>query len=405
MGMGKVFEIHRHMKDVEGALRRCEEDAAVSPENRKAIASFARDRLAKGVGRLRVSKCVYCLRYLAGWLKIPFADATKDDLIGLVGSIEGKPYADASKKDFKAVLKLFYKWLKGNDEIFPPEIAWLRLRMKNVAHKLPEELVTEDEVLQMAGKTFNLRDKAFVLVLYETGCRIGELMSLRMKHVLYDQYGAILRVTGKTGDRRVRIISSAPALSAWMQMHAKRDDPESTLWPPLSCSHHYQPHCADHQSLYKLLKELGARAGIRKRIYPHLFRHSRATALAGKLTEAQMKEYFGWTQSSDMASVYVHLSGRNVDDAMLALQGMAKPAEKKEERMLVQNCPRCQEKNSPDSKFCVRCGSPMEVRIMMEAEKDRKSGDDVMNSLMQNSEVREFLLRKVVEMGLEKRLA
>jgi len=33
------------------------------------------------------------------------------------------------------------------------------------------------------------------------------------------------------------------------------------------------------------------------------------------LTEAQMKEYLGWVGDSRMASTYVHLSGRNIDDA------------------------------------------------------------------------------------------
>ena len=36
-----------------------------------------------------------------------------------------------------------------------------------------------------------------------------------------------------------------------------------------------------------------------------------------------MKEYFGWTQASDTAAVYVHLSGRDVDSALLKLAGKA----------------------------------------------------------------------------------
>lgn len=403
--MEKGYEAYRNMKDVEGALRRCREDAEVSPENKAVIDSFAKQRLAKGIGRLRVAKCVYCLRFMAKWLAKPFDKATKEDLISMVGGLENKPYSENTRHDFKVVLKMFYKWLKGNDESFPPEISWLKAVLKNKTHKLPEELLSEDEVLAMARKAEHPRDKAFVLVLYESGCRIGELLSLRMKNVLFDQYGAILRVTGKTGDRRVRIISSAPALTAWISIHAHADDPECSLWPPLDTSHRHYAHEVDHQSMYQKLKLLASRAGIKKRIFPHLFRHSCATALAGKLTEAQMKEYFGWTQGSNMAAVYVHMSGRDVDNALLALQGMVKPEEKKEEKMLLQGCPRCHEKNSPGSKYCIRCGSPMEVRQMMEMEHERKTGDEVMNTLMQNSEVREFLLRKVVEMGLEKRLA
>ena len=39
--------------------------------------------------------------------------------------------------------------------------------------------------------------------------------------------------------------------------------------------------------------------------------------MANYLTEAQMNVYFGWTQGSDMPGVYVHLSGRDIDDAIL----------------------------------------------------------------------------------------
>jgi len=40
------------------------------------------------------------------------------------------------------------------------------------------------------------------------------------------------------------------------------------------------------------------------------------------LTEAQMNIYFGWAQGSDMHGVYVHLSGRDVNDAILKVNGV-----------------------------------------------------------------------------------
>ncbi len=402
--MAADFEIHKHMKNIDAALRRCNEDKGVCAANKAIIDSFAKDRLAKGIGRLRVSKCVYCLRFLAHWLRKPYSEASKEDLIRLVGEMENQPYAEHSKHDFKAVLKLFYKWLKGNDEIYPPEISWLKAKLRNSAHKLPEELLTEDEVLRIAKAADNPRDRAFILILYESGCRIGELLSLKMKNVVFDQYGAVLRVTGKTGDRRVRIVSSAPALATWIQNHIKADDPECSLWPPLCNPFKFRDTPMDHQAIYHKVKEIAVRAGIRKRVFPHLFRHSRATSLAGKLTEAQMKEYFGWTQGSGMAAVYVHMSGRDVDNALLALHGLAKPEDKTEEKMRMRPCLRCKENNSPIATFCIRCGSPLEIQAIVQAENARKVGDEVMDSLMQNAEVREFLMRKVAEMGLAKKL-
>ena len=397
------FVVHRSQANIDLAYGRVEKDAAVCAKNKQLIFSFSRDRLAKGVGRMRMTKCIYCLRFMARWHKTPFDKATKDSLMQLVNMVDAQPYAPASKHDFKTILKMFFKWLKGNDEAFPPEISWLKPRLKN-KHKLPEELLTEEEVFKLAKAADNPRDRAFVLVLYETGCRIGELLTLKMKNVQFDQYGAVLRVTGKTGDRRVRIISSAPALSSWVGIHAKAEDPEAPLWPPLSTGYKYHQQSLGYESLYLMLKELANRAGVRKKIYPHLFRHSRATALAGKLTEAQMKEYFGWVQASDMASVYVHLSGRNVDDAMLALQGLKKPESDKEDTLKLCFCPRCKEKNSPIAKFCLRCGSPMQTQTMMEVEHERQVGDEVLNKLMQKQEFKDLMFKMAVELGLDKKL-
>ncbi|RLF00099.1 MAG: hypothetical protein DRJ59_07465 [Thermoprotei archaeon] len=44
---------------------------------------------------------------------------------------------------------------------------------------LSEELLTEEEVKRLVKHATNLRDKALILTLYESGCRIGELLSLR----------------------------------------------------------------------------------------------------------------------------------------------------------------------------------------------------------------------------------
>ena len=49
----------------------------------------------------------------------------------------------------------------------------------------------------------HIRDKSFIQTLYESGCRIGELLALQIKHVKIDDFGAVLLVNGKTGQRRV----------------------------------------------------------------------------------------------------------------------------------------------------------------------------------------------------------
>jgi len=190
-----------------------------------------------------------------------------------------------------------------------------------------------------------------VLVSYESGARIGELLNMRIKDVTFDDLGAVTMVTGKTGDRRIRLVASAPALAEWINSHPERENQEAFVWP------------IGYRAVDKLFKGLARKAKIKKRITPHLFRHSRATHLATKLTEQQLKQLMGWTMGSKMAQVYVHLSGRDLDNALLELHGL-KAQERKEEKFRVKVCPRCEEKNSPDAMYCKRCAFPIDAEAM-----------------------------------------
>ncbi|HID73275.1 TPA: hypothetical protein EYP38_05010, partial [Candidatus Micrarchaeota archaeon] len=247
-------------------LELIEKDKLICKVNKRDIAAFVKMRLAKGSGYGRLAKVLYCLRNLAVWIKKPFRKATKNDLVALIGDLEGQGYAEHTKYDYKIVLKLFYKWLLGNDEDTPAIIKWLRPKLKNDKNKLPEELLTEEEVLRMAEAAENERDKAFVLVLYESGCRIGEILSLQLKNVNFDQFGAVIRVTGKTGDRRVRLVSSASTLASWMNYHPFKGEPDAMLWYAKGSMRRNRIACLSHTTVNQLLKIIAKKAGVKKNV-------------------------------------------------------------------------------------------------------------------------------------------
>ena len=95
-----------------------------------------------------------------------------------------------------------------------------------------------------------------------------------------------------------------------------------------------------------MLREVAQKAGIDKPINPHHFRHPRATDLAKKLTEAQLCQYMGWIQSSREAATYIHLSGRDMDKAILTLHGLAEE-ETEEEHSKKSNAPGVALKTTP----------------------------------------------------------
>jgi len=72
---------------------------------------------------------------------------------------------------------VFYRWLRKCEH--PEEVSWIRIKVKS-APKLPEELLTVEEINKLVNAAEHVRDKAFILTLYESGCRIGELLALQI---------------------------------------------------------------------------------------------------------------------------------------------------------------------------------------------------------------------------------
>ncbi|PTD93804.1 integrase, partial [archaeon SCG-AAA382B04] len=173
------------------------------------------------------------------------------------------------------------------------------------------------EIKQLAEVTEKQRNRAMIWVGYESGARPGELLTLKIRNVEFDKYGAQIMVDGKTGERRIRLVESVPDLKNWLSMHLEKDDTDSWLWTSRKGGR------LTYDGWYSVVKKVGRISEVKKKIYPHLLRHSRATHLAGEgLNESQLREIFGWKKGSTMPSVYVHLSGRDTDEAILDMYGI-----------------------------------------------------------------------------------
>src|SRR5262249_26322514 len=128
--------------------------------------------------------------------------------------------------------------------------------------------------------------------------------------------GYTLEVNGKTGVRSPLIVSSAPFLAQWLNNHPFKSVPDAPLWVRERCQQS-NPLC--YQGLAKIIRDSFTRAGITKRVYPHLFRHSRATYVlaSGLMTEAQAKAYFGWSPNTEQLATYAHLLASDANSAIL----------------------------------------------------------------------------------------
>ncbi len=360
-----LYDHEKSLKATENRIKK----SSICEANKQLIFKFESHCFAEGLSIDRVLKHLTELKILAEMSGKDFRSLSKQDMMKLVEHIERMKRAERTKQDYKKLIRKFFKWMDKGDLI-----DWIKIPLRKDSRKLPEDLLSEEEIEKIINACEHPRDRALVASLYESGARISEIGNLKIKHVKFDQYGAVLMVDGKTGMRRVRIIFSSPYLATWLDNHPFRGNPEAFVWIGIGTVGRNEP--LQYGAIRMHLKRIAQKAGIKKRIHPHLFRHSRSTHLAKHLTEAQMKQYLGWVQGSSMAAIYVHLSGRDVDNALLKMHGIVTD-ETKDVQMSPKQCTRCSTMNAPTTKFCSKCGLALDIKAALEMEE--KSSDVTMD--------------------------
>ena len=231
--------------------------------------------------------------------------------------------------------------------------------------------------------------------------RPHELLSLKRKHLNLENYPPYIQVPEdtKTGTRRVPIISSVPYLTNYLDT-VKRMTPEDPLFLHEVWNEGKLPLTYD--ALRMMMKKAATRAGITKRVYPYLTRHSVITRNANKLTRSQQERISGWRPGSDMPAVYEHLSDSDIDDAILKANGM-EPKDDAKSGPEVQKCPRCELINSPYQKYCGRCGSALDIKTSLEAQKQEPTMKEAVAEALKDPKAIEEIVHAYLMMQTKKR--
>lgn len=374
--MSGANEIYNYERTLARELLNIESDRF----NAEILLKYYHFMVAEGLSLARTIKCLCTLRQISKSLKKSFTEATKDDIVDLIARIEERNVSEWTKHDYKVILKKFYKWLRESED-YPPEVRWIKAS-NNIPNKLQKkDLLTAEEIQRIADCATNLRDKAFIWVYFESMRRLGEILSLKIGNVEFDNLGAHLVVNGKMGRDNARVIASARLLASWLNIHPLRNNPEAPVWVTLNRKGKYKQ--LTYGTVRAMLKDCAKRAGINKRVWLYLIRHSRITPASKVLSYSLLCSTAGWKQGSRMPSVYIHLAGEDVDEAQCILNGVTK-VERKEEMLKPKVCKRCDTKNIPDSKFCNKCGFPLDYETAIKMDGMRAKLDRLLDKLTED---------------------
>jgi integrase/recombinase XerD len=239
---------------------------------------------------------------------------SKDTIIQYILELKEKRYAEASVARKVAAVKSFFQYMQAEGAIQtnPTE----SLESPRVGKTLPKPLSVQqvDELLEQPAKKSTpeaLRDRAMLEVLYATGLRVTELVSLDLDSISLDPRSPSARCLGKGAkERSVPIHEQAmQALIGYLNDGRPRlvkHKKERALFV------NRRGERLTRQGFWLILKQYAQAAGIDGSVTPHSLRHSFAThMLRGGAPLRSVQELLGHANIST-TQVYTQITDEHV---------------------------------------------------------------------------------------------
>jgi len=338
-------------------------------ENTRALEAFCLEKRANEVKESTLDGYRLTLRQLDEAIGKPFKEATREDIMTFFTELQQRCKRN-TVHIWKGKTKTFYNWLFGlAPREYPDCVKWLRVQNPRAGTKAkgyemslsPEDVLTKEDVKLLIDACDNARDQALIAVMYETACEPIEAINLNVKSVQFDEQGAKVTLKGAAGERRIRVVNSVPYLQVWLNVHPLKKNPDAPLWTVMRG----KPQRLGYAGLWRLVKKLKKRSGLKKPLRPNFLRHASLTEWAKILPEQKLKVLAGWTPASRMAAVYIHLAGKDLDEDILKAHGREVEKRPKQimESLKPRVCPRCGHESPATYLWCGRCGLKLDVEL------------------------------------------
>jgi integrase/recombinase XerD len=241
-------------------------------------------------------------------------------------SARGKPLAVDSVATYAATVQHFANWCARQGYIEAIQGRKGLVAAAQVTVEQPKrkdiDVLTREEIATLERAARDERDKLIIRTLADTGIRVGELVHLQVTDLRDHRLkGHYLHVHGKTGDRMVPIKDA----SVWRRLTRYRDElrPRKTSTTALFLTRRRRDATGEYDGITEsgvgqMVSLAGADAGIEKRVYPHILRHTAATwMLTSGMNPIEVANVLGHSSLAMIYRVYSHLTPANLYQAMV----------------------------------------------------------------------------------------
>ena len=269
-------------------------------------------------GEGQISKHRRNLLYFRDVAEKPFDQITREDAITFWGLLKRAPYEEHTRIAVQKSVKRFLKWHRKDAELL--EVLKIRKNYLVNNRKINKStLITPEELQIMLHRTDKIRDKALLILLYETAARPQEVRDLRWCHVNWNASEVHLYSKKTQRDRDLPVKESLKHLKRWhdewVYIDPKDDD---YIFPSRVGSRPKRDKPVSVAYINRIIKAAARKAGITRDVNTYLLRHTRLTELSKKGIKGTMHNLFsGHVKGSIQESVYVHLDNDDMKQEVL----------------------------------------------------------------------------------------
>jgi len=172
--------------------------------------------------------------------------------------------------------------------------------------KLPK-ILSREEVTRLIDASGSLFERALLMVLYGTAMRRSEIARLKITDI--DSQRMVIHVVNGKGGKD-RDLPLSPTLLETLRAHWRWLKPQVYLFP--SRMHRDREQPITDKIVWRACTEAAKKAGLRKRVTPHLVRHSWATHLLEAGADLRTIQLLLGHEDLEVTARYLHLSEQHL---------------------------------------------------------------------------------------------
>lgn len=348
-------------------------------QNRKYIEDYDLEMVAKDYTDKTRQYFFYCIRKLVEFTSKDFKELTEKDMQKFFKKLKENTYTRNNAEERKlseysifAIKKKIRQFLMG---INPECVEWWKPKepksYTNQRYK-PNQILTKEDIELLLKNALHPRDKALIVTLWESGIRRGELLSMKIGSVSFEENYTVISVEkSKTVTRPIALIQATPYLQNWILNFHPDPRPDNWLWTNYGGNRKTYGKRMTGAGVYRILALISEKAKLKKKFNPHFYRHSHATLITGELNDRDVMNRLGWN-STRMIKHYCHRDAQVSNEQYLRVHGLADKEKESIQIIEPRICPYCKTENPFESKACIQCKRIIDLQTAMKMQKERE---------------------------------